>query len=53
MSRVHPADIHTDCFHVPTPGRGFIEISERVRDVVADSGMQAGVAQVFVHHTSC
>lgn len=38
---------------VHTPGRGFTEISDAVRDAVAASGVSMGVATVFVQHTSC
>ena len=36
-----------------TPGRGLTDITDGVRDAVAASGVQVGVATVFVHHTSC
>ncbi len=42
-----------DGFEVPTPGRGLVEISARVREAVAASGMREGLVHVFVHHTSC
>lgn len=53
MSAPHSAAIHAASFTVSTHGRGFIEISDHVREAVADSGMHTAVAQVFVHHTSC
>jgi len=40
-------------FAVSTTGRGTVEISDRLRSMVSQSGMQTGVAQIFVHHTSC
>ena len=40
-------------FRVSTAGRGLIEITDRVRDALSESGMRDGIAQVFVHHTSC
>lgn len=38
---------------VRTRGRGFSEISRQVADAVAASGVQTGVANIFVAHTSC
>ena len=40
-------------FTVGTRGRGFSEITDRVNDAVAASGVQMGLAHVFVPHTSC
>ena len=37
---------------VATRGRGSYEITREVQDIVAASGVRAGIAQVFVHHTS-
>jgi len=39
-------------FIVETKARGTYDITERVRDVVARSGVRAGLATVFIHHTS-
>ncbi len=36
-----------------TTGRGTREITDEVREVLAGSGMQCGLAHVFVQHTSC
>lgn len=44
--------IHQDGFEVRTHGRGTVEITDRVRGIVAASGVQRGLATVFVHHTS-
>jgi secondary thiamine-phosphate synthase enzyme len=33
-------------------GRGLVEISDRVREAVSASGVQTGLVQLFVHHTS-
>lgn len=38
---------------ISTTGRGTVEISDQIRKLVSTSGVRAGVAQVFVHHTSC
>jgi secondary thiamine-phosphate synthase enzyme len=40
-------------FTVATRGRGFSEITRDVADLVAASGVQTGIAQVFTAHTSC
>lgn len=36
-----------------TPGRGTRDITSAVANVVGDSGIQCGIAHVFVQHTSC
>jgi secondary thiamine-phosphate synthase enzyme len=36
-----------------TPGRGTCNITSNVANVVKDSGIQCGIAHVFVQHTSC
>ena len=36
-----------------TPGRGTRNITEAVAKVVGESGVQTGLAHVFVQHTSC
>jgi secondary thiamine-phosphate synthase enzyme len=35
-----------------TPGRATLEISGEVQRVVRESGVQSGLCNVFVHHTS-
>ncbi|MGH8855422.1 MAG: secondary thiamine-phosphate synthase enzyme YjbQ [Telluria sp.] len=35
------------------PGRGTLDITDAVADVVRDSGVECGLAHVFVQHTSC
>src|ERR1700744_647007 len=37
---------------VRTPGRGFTDLTARVRAVVSDSGVQQGLCNVFLVHTS-
>lgn len=39
-------------FEVQTPGRGFVDVTERVQDAVAKSGVREGLCNVFLHHTS-
>lgn len=43
---------HAHRIEVPTRGRGTIEITDEVQAAVADSGVQAGLCNVFIHHTS-
>ncbi len=38
--------------HIPTPGRGAIEITDAIADVVAVADMDIGIAHVFIMHTS-
>lgn len=45
--------IATSSFEVRTRGRGFIELDDRLRVALAESGVREGVAQVFTQHTSC
>jgi secondary thiamine-phosphate synthase enzyme len=44
--------IHAESFHVATPGRGTIEITDRLDPIIAVSGVDRGLAHVFLHHTS-
>jgi secondary thiamine-phosphate synthase enzyme len=37
---------------VTTPGRGTVDITGRVRAVLREAGVQSGLCNVFVHHTS-
>ena len=39
-------------FHVPTLGRGTYNITQEVQRAVSASGVDCGLAHVFVHHTS-
>ena len=40
-------------FEVSTRGRGTLDITAQVARVVAQSGVEVGLAHVFVQHTSC
>lgn len=40
-------------FVVHTRGRGFSEIGSQVDDVVSNSRVQVGIANIFTAHTSC
>ena len=44
--------VHRESFEVATRGRGTIDITRKVAEVVARSGAKDGLATVFVHHTS-
>lgn len=39
-------------FSVQTPGRGIIEITRQIQDIVEQSGITSGLCQVFLGHTS-
>jgi len=39
-------------FSVATDGRGTYDVTRAVQDAVAESGVDLGLATVFVHHTS-
>lgn len=43
---------HLSTLAFSTAGRGFTEITARVREVVAASGIRQGLATLFVRHTS-
>lgn len=54
MSRSLPAEhVGQHGFVVHTRGRGFAEITDKVAEVVAASGVHAGIAHVFTARTSC
>ncbi len=37
---------------ISTKGRGTYDLSRRVQDAIADSGIRSGICHVFVRHTS-
>lgn len=39
-------------FSVATRGRGTYDVTDKVQDVVANSGVRMGLCHVFIHHTS-
>jgi secondary thiamine-phosphate synthase enzyme len=43
---------HARTLEVPTRGRSTFDLTEQVQRVVAESGIDAGLCTVFVHHTS-
>ncbi len=44
--------VHAQSFDVPTRGRGTYDITGRLHEVVAESGVSTGLCTVFLHHTS-
>jgi secondary thiamine-phosphate synthase enzyme len=40
-------------FSITTRGKGTYEITERCEQMVKNSGIQTGIATIFVQHTSC
>ena len=44
---------HQSILQFNTTGRGFRDITREVAKTVAQSGLQCGLAHVFVQHTSC
>jgi secondary thiamine-phosphate synthase enzyme len=45
--------VHTKTFEVSTDGKGTYEITDHVRKVVDESGIENGTTTVFARHTSC
>ena len=43
---------HAESFTVATAGRRTYEITRRIQEIVAGSGIERGLCSVFVHHTS-
>jgi secondary thiamine-phosphate synthase enzyme len=44
--------VHQEDIEVRTPGRGFVDLTARVKDVVRRSDIQTGLCVVFCGHTS-
>jgi len=42
----------TGTIEIATPGRGFQEISGELQDFIRQSGVEAGICNVFLRHTS-
>jgi len=42
----------TEDFAIQTAGRGFQDISRELQDIVQRSGIEAGICNVFLRHTS-
>ena len=52
-SDVKSLQVQHDTIEVQTRGKGTVEITGRVRDILKASGITEGVVTVFVRHTSC
>lgn len=37
---------------ITTPGRGLLDITDKVATLVAESGITTGLCHLFIHHTS-
>jgi secondary thiamine-phosphate synthase enzyme len=44
--------VYQDSFTVATQGRGTYQITDDVQERVSESGVQSGMCNVFIHHTS-
>lgn len=44
--------IHTEKISISTPGRGTTDITRQIQSAVAASGMENGLCNLFIHHTS-
>lgn len=44
---------HHETLRIRTPGRGLLEITEQVRERVAQAGVRDGLCVVYCTHTSC
>jgi secondary thiamine-phosphate synthase enzyme len=44
--------VHQQLLEVPSAGQGFVDITGRVAEVVAQSSITTGLCTVFVQHTS-
>lgn len=43
---------HQTIIEIETPGRGTTDLTMRVQDAVAAAGVEVGLCNVFIHHTS-
>jgi secondary thiamine-phosphate synthase enzyme len=44
---------HSRSLEISTRGKGTYEITNHIREVVKEAGIETGTATVFVRHTSC
>ena len=44
--------VHTGDFTVSTRGRGTHDVTDEVARIARQSGVKAGLANIFLHHTS-
>lgn len=47
-----PVKVHQDTLSIGTRGRSLVDLSSKIGDVVAASGVTTGLCTVFVQHTS-
>ena len=45
--------VHTEQFQLRTSGKNTYEITSKISNIVATSGIRAGTVTVFTQHTSC
>jgi secondary thiamine-phosphate synthase enzyme len=50
---MNPFLVRHQTLHLNTRGKGTVEITPLVREILEGSGMMEGVVTVFVRHTSC
>jgi secondary thiamine-phosphate synthase enzyme len=43
---------HQECFEVRTTGRGFVDVTARVEEIVRRSDVETGLCVIFCAHTS-
>ena len=48
-----PLLVRHEMIEVPTRGKGTVEITDAVQQLVTAAGLQEGTVTVFVRHTSC
>ena len=44
--------VSQDSISITTNGRGTVELTSQVNDIVKKSGIRQGICHVFIHHTS-
>lgn len=44
--------VHHQELRFSTSGRGTYNITDKINEVIANSGITSGICQVFIHHTS-
>lgn len=44
---------HQNTLEFATQGRGLRDITESIAQCITDSGVQCGIAHIFIQHTSC
>jgi secondary thiamine-phosphate synthase enzyme len=52
QTRLHVMKVHQEVLSIATTGRGFVDISSRVEQVVADAKVSTGLCTLFIQHTS-